>query len=258
MQNTRQKFFENTNALVTTLALIPLITINNPYIVNINGVNIHFDLIFFCYFLIEFIFRFKDRTLHGIYMYFDIIALISFLPFFSIFRLLLLARLFSAAFRVKGVAMLASIVKENLFLFQSIFYIAIIYMLITSVIVFNIEPETFNNNYLLAFYWSGITLTTVGYGDIYPITPIGQAVSLISSFLGIGIIALPTGVISSNFIMKIKEYEQSLETKAPEHLTTRDKRNMRIINKPQIDAYQKQLKRNYYKEIDKSRKKTSK
>ncbi len=253
MQNARQKFFENTNVFVTILALIPLVTITNPYIINIRGINVHFDLVFFAYFLIEFIFRYKDRKLHGIYMYFDIIALISFLPFFSIFRLMLLARLFSAAFRVKGVTMLASIVKENLFLFQSIFYIAIIYMLITSVIVFNIEPETFNNNYLLAFYWSGITLTTVGYGDIYPITPIGQAVSLISSFLGIGIIALPTGVISSNFIMKIKEYEQSLETKAPEHFTTRDKRNIKIINKPEIDAYQKKLRENYYKEIDKNK-----
>lgn len=250
MNNFRQKFFENTNAIVTVFALIPLITINNPYIVNYNGITIHFDLLFFIYFLVEFVFRFKDRKLHGVYMYFDIIALISFLPFFSIFRLMLLARLFSAAFRVKGVTLLASIVKENLFLFQSIFYIAIIYMFVTSVIVFNIEPETFNNNYLLAFYWSGITLTTVGYGDIYPITPFGQAISLISSFLGIGIIALPTGVISSNFILKIREYEDSLKSKAPEHLTPRDRRNMRVINKPQIDAYQKRLKENYYKDIE--------
>ncbi len=253
MNNKHQNFFEVTNPIITILALIPLITINNPYIIKLGGINIHFDLLFFAYFLIEFIFRFKDRRLHGIYMYFDIIALISFLPFFSIFRLMLLARLFSAAFRVKGVTMLASIIKENLFLFQSIFYIAIIYMFVTSVIVFNIEPETFNNNYLLAFYWSGITLTTVGYGDIYPITPFGQAVSLMSSFLGIGIIALPTGVISSNFIMKIKEYEESLNNKPVEHLSNRDKRNIKIINKPQIDAYQKRLKENYYKDIDKKK-----
>lgn len=247
-------FFGTTNTIMTFAALVPLVTINNPYIINFHGFNIHLDMFFFVYFLIEFIIRFRDRTLHGIYMYFDIAALISFLPFFSIFRLLLLARLFSAAFRVKGVALLASIIKENLFLFQSIFYIAIIYMFITSVIVFNIEPETFDNNYLLAFYWSGITLTTVGYGDIYPITPIGQAVSLISSFLGIGIIALPTGVISSNFITKIKQYEQSLDTKPKEHYSSRDKRNIKIINKPEIDAYQKKLKENYYKQKKASKK----
>lgn len=253
MSTPRQKFFEVTNAPVTVLALIPLITISNPYAINYQGVTFHLDLLFFIYFLLEFIFRYKDRKLHGIYMYFDIIALISFLPFFSIFRLMLLARLFSAAFRVKGVTLLASIIKENLFLFQSIFYIAIIYMFVTSVIVFNIEPETFNNNYLLAFYWSGITLTTVGYGDIYPITPFGQAVSLLSSFLGIGIIALPTGVISSNFILKIREYEESLHSKSPEHLTRRDRRNMRVINKPQIDAYQKRLKENYYRDLEKKK-----
>lgn len=253
MKITRSSFFEHTNAFVTILALVPLITTTNPYIVDFRGITLHFDLLFFCYFLLEFFFRFKDRKLHGIYMYFDIVALISFLPLFSIFRLLLLARLFSAAFRVKGITMLASIIKENLFLFQSILYVAVLYMVVTSIIVFNIEPETFDNNYLLAFYWSGITLTTVGYGDIYPVTPIGQAVSLISSFLGIGIIALPTGVISSNYIMKIREYEQSLETKEPTKLTPRDKRNIRIINKPQIDAYQKQLKENYYRDLEKKK-----
>ncbi len=207
--NFKPLFFGGPNTVMTMLALVPLLTTTNPYAVTIDGVSVHLELIFFFYFLIEFIIRFKERTLHGIYMYFDIVALISFLPFFSIFRLLLLARLFSAAFRVKGIALLASIIKENAFLFQSIVYISLIYMFVTSVIVFNIEPETFHNNYLYAFYWSGITLTTVGYGDIYPITPLGQTISLISSFLGIGIIALPTGVISSNFILKIREYEET-------------------------------------------------
>ncbi|WOO87882.1 potassium channel family protein [Mollicutes bacterium LVI A0039] len=206
-------FFGKANMIMTFFALLPLLTVRNPYDFTVVGYNFSLDILFFTYFLIEFIIRFKDRTLHGIYMYFDIIALISFLPFFNIFRLLLLARLFSAAFRVKGIALLARIIKENAFLFQSMIYIALIYMFVTSAIVFNVEPETFHNNYLYAFYWSGITLTTVGYGDIYPVTPIGQAVSLISSFLGIGIIALPGGVISSNFILKMKalEAEQNKE-----------------------------------------------
>ncbi len=208
LSKTKPFFFNGPNTFMTILALAPLLTIHNIYIWQIGQYTIHLDLIFFFYFAIEFIIRYKERTLHGIYMYFDIIALISFIPFFSIFRLLLLARLFSAAFRFEGFRILARIIRENKFLFQSILYISLMYMVVTSIIVFNVEPETFNNNYLYALYWSGITLTTVGYGDIYPVTPVGQTVALVSSFLGIGIIALPAGVISSNFILKIKLYEQ--------------------------------------------------
>ncbi len=202
-------FFGTPSLIMTLLALLPLILIKDPYYIETSLINIHLDIVFFIYFLFEFIIRFKERTLHGIYMYFDIIALISFLPFFKIFRLLLLARLFSAAFRAPGVQLLGTIIRENAYIFKSILQISFIYMFITSVIVFNIEPETFYNNYFYAFYWSGITLTTVGYGDIYPVTQLGQIISLISSFLGIGIIALPTGVISSNFMIKIKERQDN-------------------------------------------------
>lgn len=201
-------FFGKVNLFMTIISLIPLLTVSDPFTVVIRDMTFHLDGLFFGYFLIEFIIRFKDRKLHGIFLYFDIIALISFLPIFKIFRLLLLARLFSAAMRIKGVGLFVRIIRENAFLFRSIVYICLVYMFVTSAIVFNVEPETFDNNYLYAFYWSGITLTTVGYGDIYPITPVGQLVSLMSSFLGIGIIALPSGVISSNFILKIKEVEE--------------------------------------------------
>lgn len=202
------------NTFVTILALVPLLTVNNPYIFTIGNFTFSLEILFFIYFLTELVIRFSDRKLHGVFLVLDIIALISFLPYFRVFRLLLLARLVSLLFRVKGIALLARIIKENAFLFRSIVYISLIYMFITSAVVFNVEPETFSNNYLYAFYWSGVTLTTVGYGDIYPVTPIGQAVSLVSSFMGIGIIALPSGVISSNFILKVSQLEQTInETK---------------------------------------------
>ncbi len=206
-------FFGVPNTIMIILSLVPLIFVTNPYIVTINGMTIHLEFIFFVYFLIKFVTQYSERSLHGVYLYFDIIALISFLPYFSIFRLLLLARLFSAAFRVKGLEILINVISENKFMFKSIVYICLIYMFVTSTIVFNIEPETFSNNYFYAFYWSGVTLTTVGYGDIYPITPLGQIISLISSFLGIGIIALPSAIISSNFVLKISQYEQKTKNK---------------------------------------------
>ncbi len=191
--------------IMVFLSLLPLLTINNPYIFSINSMTINLDILFFIYFLIKFIGQFNNRELNGVFLYLDIIALLSFLPYFNIFRLLLLTRLFSMIFRFQGVSILVTIIKENAFLFKSVVYLCLIYMFITSTIVFNIEPSTFDNNYFYAFYWSGVTLTTVGYGDIYPITQIGQTIALISSFLGIGIIALPSAIISSNFFTKIQK-----------------------------------------------------
>ncbi len=190
--------------LMIFLSLLPLMTSSHRTSFTIGSFTIPLGIIFFLYFLIQFLFRFKTRKLKGFFLICDLLALISFLPSFAMFRLLLLTRLISAAARVKGMQLLVVIIKENAYIFQSIFIMAFFYMLFTSILVYNVEPETFNNNYLYALYWSGITLTTVGYGDVYPITPLGQLIALISSFLGIGIIALPTGIISSNYIMKIQ------------------------------------------------------
>lgn len=203
------KIFEGKfDTLMIALSLAPLVTVNPIYIVSINGHTFDLNVVFFIYFFLQITIRYNTRKLHGIYLVCDLIALISFIPTFSVFRLLLLTRLLSAAFRVRGMQVLYSIVKENSYIFKSILGVAVVYMIITSIIVFNVEPETFNNQYLYAFYWSGITLTTVGYGDVYPITPLGQVIALISSFLGIGIIALPTGIISSNFITRIEARER--------------------------------------------------
>ena len=58
----------------------------------------------------------------------------------------------------------------------------------------------------MSFWWCIATLTTVGYGDVYPITAAGKCMSAVVSFIGIGLIALPTGIISSGFL---EEYRNS-------------------------------------------------
>lgn len=216
-------FFGKVNWVISLLALIPLMIYNVPTIITFGPFSIQYDFIFFIYFLIEFIIRFKERKLHGVFVIFDVLTLLSFIHPFSVFRILKLSRVFSAAFRFSGIRLLGSILKENAFLFQSMLYISLIYMFVTSVLVFNVEPQTFDYNYFLAFYWSGITLTTVGFGDIYPVTHLGQFISLVSSFLGVGIIALPTGVISTNFILKVQEYEKNHHQKPSVPLFTKAK-----------------------------------
>lgn len=66
------------------------------------------------------------------------------------------------------------------------------------------QPEAFNN-VGQGFWWSVITFSTVGYGDIYPVTPVGKVLASFIAFIGIGMIALPTGILSSAFMKKMSE-----------------------------------------------------
>jgi voltage-gated potassium channel len=60
------------------------------------------------------------------------------------------------------------------------------------------QPQAFNNAFS-SFWWAVATITTVGYGDIYPITIAGKLISALISFLGIALVAIPTGIISAGF-----------------------------------------------------------
>lgn len=81
-------------------------------------------------------------------------------------------------------------------------YMAIGYILVSAIILFQVEPETFQT-YFDAVYWSAITLMTVGYGDYYPVTVLGKAVAIISSFLGVAVFALPTGIITAGYLAEL-------------------------------------------------------
>ena len=68
------------------------------------------------------------------------------------------------------------------------------------------NPETGKHlfdDFFDAFYWAACTLTTVGYGDIYPVSDIGRLISIISSIVGIAIIALPSGIITAGYIEEL-------------------------------------------------------
>lgn len=83
-------------------------------------------------------------------------------------------------------------------------------MIIASVLMYNIEnaaqPEAFSNA-IETMWWAVSTLTTVGYGDVYPITAAGRVLSTIIAFLGIGMVAIPTGIITAG-ITKITNKEK--------------------------------------------------
>ena len=59
-----------------------------------------------------------------------------------------------------------------------------------------------------ALYWATTTLTTVGYGDIYPATDVGRAISMLSAIFGVAVIALPSGVITASYLDELRDEKQ--------------------------------------------------
>ena len=77
--------------------------------------------------------------------------------------------------------------------------LALGYIIVSALIVFNVEGDSFET-FFEAIYWATVSLTTVGYGDIYPVTTAGRIITMISSIFGIAIVALPAGIITAGYM----------------------------------------------------------
>ncbi len=78
--------------------------------------------------------------------------------------------------------------------------------------MFNVEESAMFEDFFDALYWATTTLTTVGYGDIYPSTDIGRVISMLSAILGVAVIALPSGVITASYLEELRESKNEKET----------------------------------------------
>jgi voltage-gated potassium channel len=149
------------------------------------------------------------------------IDLLSILPSITIlnsgFKLLKLFRLLRAlkVFRTfkflrysKSFEIIVSVFKKQKRVLSAVATMAIAYILVSALIIYNVEPESFNT-FFDAIYWATVSLTTVGYGDIYPVTTIGRIVTMISSVFGIAIIALPSGVITAGYLSEINKFSDN-------------------------------------------------
>lgn len=72
-----------------------------------------------------------------------------------------------------------------------------------------IKPDKFSS-IPQVMWWAGINLTTIGYGDIYPATPIGKFLTSVVSLLGVGLFAIPTGILSAAFVEEMLERREKL------------------------------------------------
>lgn len=78
------------------------------------------------------------------------------------------------------------------------------YILLSALVIFNVEPDSFET-FFDAVYWATVSLTTMGYGDIYPVTTIGRAVTMVSSMFGIAIVALPAGIVTAGYMSELEK-----------------------------------------------------
>lgn len=134
-----------------------------------------------------------------------------FLPFvfprgavaFRIFRVFRILRLFQINTQYDAFNVIVNVLNEKK---SQIFYsvcMILILMVASSLCMYSLEheaqPEQFKNAFS-GIWWSVSTLLTVGYGDIYPITTLGKLMAIVIAFLGVGMVAIPTGIISAGFV----------------------------------------------------------
>lgn len=200
----------------------------------------------------------RDSLIKYIFSFAGIIDLLSFLPYYlpvffpsglAVFRMFRVVRIFRL-FRINTYYDSLNVITEVIVskkqqLLSSVFIILTL-MLASSLCMYSLEheaqPEVFKNAFS-GIWWSASTLLTVGYGDIYPVTTMGRVFSIIITFLGVGMVAIPTGIISAGFVEQYQQFKKFGDYGIEQDirfirfvLTTKDRwvgRSIRSIGLPQ-------------------------
>ena len=171
----------------------------------------------------------KPRAiLHFLRSYDGVIDLLTILPFFFlsgfiVFRMLRVVRIFHL-FRINAqydsFNVIKSVIYEKRNQLASSVFIIMVLMMASSLFMYSIEhkaqPDAFRNAFS-GIWWSMSTLSTVGYGDLYPITPLGRFMAIVITFLGIGVVAIPTGILSAGFV---EQYNKIKDTGIESDIST--------------------------------------
>lgn len=169
----------------------------------------------------------KKAPLRYILSFTGLVDLCSFLPYylpvffpsgavaFRMFRVIRIFRLFRINAYYDSLSVITEVIASKGQQLISSVFIILVLMLASSLCMYSLEheaqPEVFSNAFS-GVWWAVSTLLTVGYGDIYPITTMGKVFSIVITFLGVGMVAIPTGIISAGFvdqysrIKRISEY----------------------------------------------------
>ncbi|MCL5028248.1 MAG: ion transporter [Bacteroidetes bacterium] len=176
-----------------------------------------------------------SRPIHGRLRYsmtpLALIDLIAILPFYlpftgldlrivRVFRLMRIFRIAKAARYISSLALLVRVFKSKKEELIITSLVMIILLVIASALMYyfenNVQPEKFAD-IPTTMWWAVATLTTVGYGDVYPITGEGKIIASIVSILGIGLFALPTGILGAGFVEEFQKSKKQLTKKYCPH-----------------------------------------
>ena len=185
------------------------------------------ELITMLIFLVEYILRiwtadclypeksYPAAVLRFAVSFYGVVDLLTILPYFCpffipsgaiAFRMLRVVRilhLFRINSRYDAFNVITEVLRDKSNALVSSIFLILILMLASSLCMYGLEHEAQPENFSNAFsgiWWSVATLLTVGYGDIYPITIGGRIMAIVISFLGVGMVAIPTGIISAGFV----------------------------------------------------------
>jgi len=152
-----------------------------------------------------------------------VVDLLTIMPFFFldgfiVFRMLRVVRIFHL-FRINAqydsFQVITRVIYEKRNQIASSVFIIFVLMLASSLCMYGAEhtaqPQNFRNAFS-GIWWSMSTLLTVGYGDIYPVTAVGKLMAICIAFLGVGAVAIPTGIISAGFVEQYTQSEHDGET----------------------------------------------
>lgn len=168
--------------------------------------------------------RFKSvlRFVFSAYGLIDLMAILPFylplfikidLRFLRILRLMRFLRVLKINRYNSSLNLIFSVVKEKKADLALTGFVALLMLFVASFLMYYVEgdaqPDKFPN-LLACLWWAIATLTTVGYGDVYPITGIGKFLSGVIAVLGIGLVALPTGLISAGFVEKLSKKDKEV------------------------------------------------
>lgn len=127
-------------------------------------------------------------------------------------RVLRVFRIFKVLRYSKSVRIIMKVLDESKEALTAVCTLAIAYIFITALIIFNVEPDTFNT-YFDAVYWATVSLTTMGYGDLYCVSVAGRVITMVSAIFGIAIVALPSGIITAGYMNTIQNEKKESDEK---------------------------------------------
>ena len=187
----------------------------------------------------------KKERLNFAFSPLGIIDLMAILPFYlpfifpvdlrivRILRLFRLLRILKLSRYSTSLKTIKSIFKETKAELSITVFVTVVLMILSSTLMYYTEHDDQPEQFASigdAFWWSVATLTTVGYGDVYPVTGLGKLLSGIIALVGIGFVALPTGIISSAFINKIQSEKKKKKAMRVENCPHCGKK---LVNDPQ-------------------------